>query len=70
MMVQKNSEDEETLRKQYAASLIQMGAGGELSVFYSADEERAAVAQQWCDFGPAKGFFYLAQYFIPYTSRP
>ena len=67
MMVERISEDKETLRKRYTASSIQMGAGGELSVYYSADEERAAAAQQWCNFGPAKGFFYLAQYFVPYN---
>ena len=46
MMVERISEDEETLRKRYAVSSIQMGVGGELSVYYSADEERAAAAQQ------------------------
>ena len=46
MMAQKISDDEETLRKRYAASSIQMGLGGALSVFYIADLERAEEAQQ------------------------
>ena len=66
-MVEKISEDQETMLKRYAESSIQMGVGGELSIFYSAEEERAEVAQQWCDFGLAKGFFYLAHYFVPYN---
>ena len=65
MTAQKISDDEETMRKRYAAYSVQMGSSGALSVFYSKDEERAEEAQQWGDFGPAKGFFHLLPYFVP-----
>ena len=66
IMTQKISEDEVTFRKRYAVSSVQMGSGGALSVFYSADAERAEEAKQWGEFGPAKGFFYLLPFFVPY----